>query len=65
MNNIVRKALRVIVDQLGQLQDSCDFQIEKDLINDALVQLVRADYFDFHINPKKKYVEPKSNFKFT
>lgn len=64
MNNVVRKAVRVIIDQLGELQNACKSSAEQMLIQDARISLVRADYYEFHVNPKKKYVEPKSNFKY-
>lgn len=64
MNNVIRKAVRVIIDQLGELQNACKNSSERMLIQDARISLVRADYYDFHVNPKKKYVEPKSSFKY-
>lgn len=64
MNNVVRKAVRVIIDQLGELQNACHNSSEQVLIQDARISLVRADYYDFHVNPNKKYVEPKSDFIF-
>lgn len=64
MKNVVRKALRVIIDQLGQLEDSCQYNAEKLLIQDARISLVRADYYEFHVTPNKKYVVPKSDFIF-
>lgn len=62
MKNVVRKALRVIIDQLGQLEEATQYNAEKLLIQDARISLVRADYYEFHLHPKKKYVEPKTVF---
>lgn len=64
MNNLIRKELRRIQEMLSQLEKQCTFQAEKIMIQDARISLVRADYYDFHVNPKKKYVEPKSDFKY-
>lgn len=64
MTNIVRKALREIMGHLQELRDSCENYFEVSAFNQALIYLSNADYHDFHINPKRKYVVPKSNFKF-
>lgn len=63
MNNLVRKDIRKIVDMLGELSKVCS-HAEQSFINNARIALVQADYHDFHLNPKKKYVVPKSNFKY-
>lgn len=62
MKNAVRKAIRVIIDQLGQLEESSQCNAEKLLIQDARISLVRADYYESYLHPNKKYVEPKSDF---
>lgn len=64
MKAVVRKSLRLIVEELKELRDACEFQYEKDEIDAARVRLVRADYFDAHVKPNFKYVEPKSDFDF-
>lgn len=64
MNNVIRKEIRKIIEQLEQLEKACKEIKEKDAIQAARVCLVQADYYDFHINPKKKYKEPKTNFKY-
>lgn len=64
MTGLVRKELRRIVSELQQLRDSCSSEFEKLEINLALVNLVRADLHDFHLNSRKKCILPKSSFKF-
>lgn len=69
MDNVCRKAVRKITDQLCQIRDymkdnpeSTGFEI--DMLNVALKYLVIAETDDFHAGRRSKYVEPKSNFKF-
>ena len=33
-------------------------------MNNVVRKAVRVDYYDFYVNPKKRYKEPKSDFKF-
>lgn len=63
MTNVVRKELRKILDMLGQLEKHCS-EYEKLLILNARISIVQADYHDFHLNPKKYYKEPKSDFNY-
>lgn len=69
MDNVCRKAVRKITDQLLQIRDymkdnpkSTGFEV--DMMNVALKYLVIAETDDFHAGRKTKYVEPKSDFKF-
>lgn len=64
MNNVIRHEIRIILEQLSELEKECKTSTEKMLIQDARISLVKADYYDFHVNPKKKYIEPKTRFKY-
>lgn len=65
MLNIVRKALRIEIDRIMQLRNSLPYDsYEWQLLNAACTLMCRADYQDFHRNPKKRYKVPKSDFKF-
>lgn len=68
MDNVVRKAIRLEIKRIMQLRDYIECsggQLEANELNQSLIHLCRADYWDFHLNPKKRYKEPKSDFKFT
>lgn len=69
MDNVCRKAIRLITRQLMEIRDfmkdnpkSTGFEV--DMLNVALKYLVIADTDDFHAGRRSKYVEPKGNFKF-
>lgn len=67
MDNVVRKAIRLEIKRIMQLRDFVESkggQMEANELNQALIYLCRADYWDFHRNPNKRYKEPKSDFKF-